>query len=89
MISKIVKNIFYVLYAILIMMVFAIAIIATAFWLAKSGELPIIALIVGFVIGFTVLLVLVIMTIKQLVEDCYDIDKMLKEIKDDKDKGFA
>lgn len=87
MISKIVKNIFYVLYAILIMMVFAIAIIATAFWLAKSGELPIIALIVGFVIGFTVLLVLVIMTIKQLVEDCYDIDKMLKEIKDDEDKG--
>ena len=87
MISKIVKNIFYVLYAILIMMVFAIAIIDTAFWLAKSGELPIIALIVGLVIGFTVLLVLVIMTIKQLVEDCYDIDKMLKEIKDDKDKG--
>lgn len=87
MISKIVKNIFYVLYAILIMMVFAIAIIGTAFWLAKSGELPIIALIVGFVIGFTVLLVLVIMTIKQLVEDCYDIDKMLKEIKDDEDKG--
>ena len=87
MISKIVKNIFYVLYAILIMMVFAIAIIGTAFWLAKSGELPIIALIVGFVIGFTVLLVLVIMTIKQLVEDCYDIDKMLKEIKDDEDKS--
>lgn len=87
MISKIVKNIFCVLYAILIMMVFAIAIIGTAFWLAKSGELPIIALIVGFVIGFTVLLVLVIMTIKQLIEDCYDIDKMLKEIKDDKDKG--
>lgn len=87
MISKIVKNIFYVLYAILIMMVFAIAIIATAFWLAKSGELPIIALIVGFVIGFTVLLVRVIMTIKQLIEDCYDIDKMLNEVKDDKDKG--
>lgn len=87
MISKIVKNIFYVLYTILIMMVFAIAIIGTAFWLAKSGELPIITLIVGFVIGFTVLLVLVIMTIKQLIEDCYDIDKMLKEIKDDKDKG--
>ena len=87
MISKIVKNIFYVLYAILIMMVFAIAIIGTAFWLAKSGELPIIALIVGFVIGFTVLLVLVIMTIKQLIEDCYDIDKMLKEIKDDEDKS--
>lgn len=87
MISKIVKNIFYVLYTILIMMVFAIAIIGTAFWLAKSGELPIIALIVGFVIGFTVLLVLVIMTIKQLIENCYDIDKMLKEIKDGEDKG--
>lgn len=87
MISKIVKNIFCVLYAILIMMVFAIAIIGTAFWLAKSGELPIIALIVGFVIGFTVLLVLVIMTIKQLIENCYDIDKMLKEVKDDEDKG--
>ena len=51
MISKIVKNIFCVLYTILIMMVFAIAIIGTAFWLAKSGELSIIALIVGFVIG--------------------------------------
>ena len=87
MISKIVKNIFYVLYTILIMMVFAIAIIGTAFWLAKSGELPIIALIVGFVIGFTVLLVLVIMTIKQLIENCYDIDKMFKEIKDDENKG--
>lgn len=87
MISKIVKNIFCVLYTILIMMVFAIAIIGTAFWLAKSGELPIIALIVGLVIGFTVLLVWVIMIIKQLIEDCYDIDKMLKEIKDDKDKG--
>ena len=87
MISKIVKNIFCVLYTILIMMVFAIAIIGTAFWLAKSGELPIIVLIVGLVIGFTVLLVLVIMTIKQLIENCYDIDKMLKEIKDDKDKG--
>lgn len=87
MISKIVKNIFCVLYTILIMMVFAIAIIGTAFWLAKSGELPIIALIVGLAIGFTVLLVWVIMIIKQLVEDCYDIDKMLKEIKDDKDKG--
>ena len=68
-------------------MVFAIAIIGTAFWLAKSGELPTIVLIVGFVIGFTVLLVLVIMTIKQLIENCYDIDKMLKEIKDDEYKS--
>lgn len=87
MISKIVKNIFCVLYAILTMMAFAIAIIATAFWFAKSGEPPIIVCIVTIVIGFAVLLVFVAITIKQLFEDCRDIDKMLKEVKDDKDKG--
>ena len=87
MISNIVKNIFWVLFSIFITMVFVAAIIAAAVWLATSGELIIIALIVTFVIGFAVMLALGVMSIKQLFEDCHEIDKMLKEVQNAEDKS--
>ncbi len=87
MISKIVGNIFYVIFITIIMLGLVGAIIASGIWLETSGELIIIALIVAFVIGFAVLLVLVVTTIKQLFEDCRDIDKMLNEVKNGEDKG--
>ena len=87
MISNIVKNIFWVLYTLFIDMGFVASIIAAAVWLATSSELIIIALIVTFVIGFVVLLVMAVITIKQLVDDCRETDKILKEAQNAEDKG--
>lgn len=87
MISKIVKNIFWVLYTLFIEMCFVAAIIADAVWLATSGELLIIAPIVTFVIGFVVLLAFAVMSLKGLIETCRETDKILKEVEDGKDKG--
>ena len=87
MISNIVKNIFWILYTLFIDMGFVASIIAAAVWLATSSELIIIALIVTFVIGFVVLLVMAVITIKQLVDDCRETDKILKEVQNAEDKG--
>lgn len=87
MISKIVGNIFYAILVTISMVGFVGAIIASGVWFAKSGELIIIALIVTFVIGFAVMLVLTVITIKQLVDDCFEIDKILKEVQNGEDKG--
>ena len=87
MISKIVKNIFWVLYTLFIDMGFVASIIAAAVWLATSGELIIIALIVTFVIGFVVLLALAVISLKELIETCRETDKILKEVQDGEDKG--
>lgn len=87
MISDIVKNIFWVLFSIFITLVFVAAIIAAAVWLATSGELIIIALIVAYVIGFAAMLALDVISTKQLFDDCREIDKMLKEMQNGKDKG--
>lgn len=82
MISNIVKGVFYVLYTISIMIVFVAGIIAAAVWLATSGELLIIALIVAFVIGFAVMLTLAIITVKEIFTMCQEVDNKLKEIKE-------
>lgn len=87
MISKIIGNIFYAILVTISMVGFVGAIIASGVWFAKSGELIIIALIVTFVIGFAVMLVLTVITIKQLVDDCLEIDKILKEVQNAEDKG--
>lgn len=87
MISKIVGNVFYAILVTISMVGFVGAIIASGVWFAKSGELIIIALIVTFVIGFVVMLVLTVITIKQLVDDCLEIDKIIKEAQNDEDKG--
>ena len=80
MISNIVKNIFWVLYTIFAMLVFVAVTIAAAVWLATSGELIIIALIVAFVIGFAVMLALLIMSLKELIATCRETDEILKEV---------
>lgn len=87
MISKIVKNIFWVLYTLFIDMGFVASIIAAAVWLATSGELIIIPLIVTFVIGFVVLLAFAVISLKELIETCREIDKILKEVQNAEDKG--
>ena len=87
MISKIVGNIFYVIFITIIMLGLVGAIIASGIWLETSGEPRIIAFIVTFVVGFVVMLVLVVMTIKQLFEDCRYADKMLKEAQNGEDKS--
>lgn len=87
MISKIVRNIFYVILVTILMIGFIGSIIASSVWLAKSGELIIILLIVTFVLGFAVMLVLTVITIKQLVDDCRETDKILKEVQNAEDKG--
>lgn len=87
MISNIVKNIFWVLYTLFIDMGFVASIIAAAVWLATSGELIIIPLIVTFVIGFVVLLAFAVMSLKELIETCRETDKILKEVQNAEDKG--
>ena len=87
MISNIVKNIFWVLYTLFIDMGFVASIITAAVWLATSGELIIIPLIVTFVIGFVVLLAFAVMSLKELIETCREIDKILKEVQNAEDKG--
>ena len=87
MISNIVKNIFWILYTLFIDMGFVASIIAAAVWLATSGELIIIALIVTFVIGFVVLLAFAVMSLKELIETCRETDKILKEVQNAEDKG--
>ena len=87
MISNIVKNIFWVLYTLFIDMGFVASIIAAAVWLATSGELIIIALIVTFVIGFVVLLAFAVMSLKELIETCRETDKIFKEMQNGEDKG--
>lgn len=87
MISDIVKNIFWVLYALFITMVFFAVTIAASVWLATSGELIIIALIVAFAIGFVVMLAFGVMSLKELIEACREIDKILKEVKDGENNG--
>ena len=87
MISKIVKNIFWVLYTLFIDMGFVASIVAAAVWLATSGELIIIALIVTFVIGFVVLLAFAVISLKELIETCRETDKILKEVQNGEDKG--
>ena len=87
MISKIVGNIFWMIVTTILMVGFVGSIIASGVWLAKSGELLIIALIVTFVIGFAVMLVLTVITIKQLVDDCRETDKILNEVQNAEDKG--
>ena len=86
MISDIVKNIFWVLYTLFIDMGFVASIIAAAVWLATSGELIIIPLIVTFVIGFVVLLAFAVMSLKGLIETCRETDKILKEVQNAEDK---
>lgn len=87
MISDIVKNIFWVLYTLFIEMCFVAATTAASVWLATSGDLTIIALIVGFVIGFVVVMALAVMSMKGLIETCRETDKILKEVQNEKDKG--
>ena len=87
MISNIVKNIFWVLYTLFIDMGFIASIIAAAVWLATSGELAIIALIVAFVIGFVVMLALGVMSMKVLIETCRETDKIFKEVQNGEDKS--
>ncbi len=87
MISNIVKNIFWVLYTLFIDMGFVASIIAAAVWLATSGELIIIPLIVTFVIGFVVLLAFAVMSLKELIETCRETDKILKEMQNAEDKS--
>ena len=87
MISKIVGNIFYVILVTILMICFIGAIIATGIWLATSGELAIIALIVAFVIGFVVMLALGVMSMKVLIETCRETDKIFKEMQNGEDKG--
>lgn len=84
MISKIVGNVIYVIFTTIIMIGFVGCIIASGIWFETSGEPRIIAFIVTFVVGFVVMLVLVVMTIKQLFGDCSEIDKILKEVQNDK-----
>lgn len=87
MISKVVRNIFWVLYTLFIEMCFVAAIITDAVWLATSGELLIIVPIVTFAIGFVVLLAFAVMSLKGLIETCRETDKILKEVQNAEDKG--
>ena len=87
MISNIVKNIFWVLFTLFLTMGFFAATIAAAVWIATSGELIIIALIVTFVIGFVTMLALGVMSLKELIETCRETDKIFKEVQNAEDKG--
>lgn len=80
MITKIVGNIFWLLFTMLLALCFVACLIAASVWLATSGELILIALIVVFIIGIAVFIFFGAMSIKEITETCRDIDKILKEI---------
>lgn len=87
MISNIVKNIFGVLFNMFLVLCYVVGLIAASVELATSGELSLIAYIVVCIISVSVFMTFAAMSIREIIDNCREIDKMLKEVQNGKDKG--
>ena len=87
MISNIVKNIFGVLFNMFLVLCYIVGLITASVELAKSVELSLIAYIVVCIISVSVFMTFAVMSIREIIDDCREIDKMLKEVQDAEDKG--
>lgn len=86
MISNIVKNIFGVLFNMFLVLCYIVGLIIASVELAASGELSLIAYIVVCIISISVFMTFAVMSIREIIDDCREIDKMLKEVQNDEDK---
>ena len=87
MISNIVKNIFGVLFNMFLVLCYIVGLITASIGLATSGELSLIAYIVVFIISVSVFMTFAVMSIREIIDDCREIDKILKEVQNAEDKG--
>jgi len=87
MISNIVKNIFGVLFNMFLVLCYIVGLITASIGLATSGELSLIAYIVVCIISVSVFMTFAVMSIREIIDNCREVDKMLKEVQDAEDKG--
>lgn len=87
MISDIVKNIFVVLFNMFLVLCYVVGLINASVELATSGELLLIASIVVCIISVSVFMTFAVMSIREIIDNCLEIDKMLKEVQNGEDKG--
>lgn len=87
MISNIVKNIFGVLFNMFLVLCYIVGLITASVALATSGELSLIAYIVVCIISISVFMTFTVMSIREIIDDCREIDKMLKEVQNAEDKS--
>lgn len=87
MISNIVKNIFGALFNMFLVLCYVVGLITASVGLATSGELLLIAYIVLCIISVSVFMTFAVMSIREIIDNCLEIDKMLKEVQNAEDKG--
>jgi hypothetical protein len=87
MISDIVKNIFVVLFNMFLVLCYVVGLINASVELATSGELLLIASIVVCIISVSVFMTFAVMSVREIIDNCLEIDKMLKEVQNGEDKG--
>ena len=87
MISNIVKNIFGALFNMFLVLCYVVGLITASVELATSGELLLIASIVVCIISVSVFMTFAVMSIREIIDNCLEIDKMLKEVQNAEDKG--
>lgn len=87
MISNIVKNIFGVLFNMFLVLCYIVGLIIAPVELATSGELSLIAYIVVCIISVSVFMTFAVMSIREIIDDCREIDKILKEVQNAEDKS--
>ena len=87
MISNIVKNIFGALFNMFLVLCYVVGLITASVGLATSGELLLIAYIVLCIISVSVFMTFAVMSIREIIDNCLEIDKMLKEVQNVEDKG--
>ncbi len=86
MISNIVKNIFGVLFNMFLVLCYIVGLIIASVELATSGELSLIAYIVVCIISVSVFMTFAVMSIREIIDVCCEIDKMLNEVKNAENK---
>nr|DAE41766.1 MAG TPA: hypothetical protein [Caudoviricetes sp.] len=87
MTSNIVKNIFWVLFNMFLVLCNIVGLTIASVELATSGELLLIAYIVVCIICVSVFMTFSVMSIREIIDDCSETDKMLKEVQDAEDKS--
>jgi hypothetical protein len=66
---------------------YIVGLITASIGLATSGELSLIAYIVVCIISVSVFMTFAVMSIREIIDNCREVDKMLKEVQDAEDKG--
>jgi hypothetical protein len=66
---------------------YIVGLIIASVELATSGELSLIAYIVVCIISVSVFMTFAVMSIREIIDDCREIDKILKEVQNAEDKS--